>query len=233
MKFLRYTTENDAKITDEIIRCLNSKRRVEENDNWRVLSEINWLLDACNERYLSLETPYDFSQISKKEYFLAKCKFLHFLKFTILSVVTNPEWYERNRESLDYNVDVYLQYYLLNELYWKLYKRAELQAYRASYEEERQYIPKKHRNKPSFAKLRANKTNAILSTSKRVNAANILTDEIHKKACELNDCGVAIHNVASRLANYYIHLSERQIRRHLRRSGFSKVSPIKIKKRKL
>lgn len=226
MKFLPYSKENDKKITSDIIgyfASINKRHLIE----WNV----------------EIETPLWFSSASKKEYFIAKLRFLHFLKFSDLAEITNPEWYERNnklpwnKRRFHHTEDYYnivggldSSIATLRETYHRLYERNWVLDLRKRQKKRIKRQSKNNRKQPSLKKLHAAKASAAISTKIRLNKANELKEQIHKKACELLEKGKPNHTIASVLAKNYFHLSERQIRRHLLNASFKKTDAIKIKK---
>ena len=227
MKFLPYSKENDEKITSDIIGCFASINK--------------WYLGGW---HLEIETPFWFSSASKKEYFIAKLRFLHFLKFSDLAEITNPEWYERNKQlawkeqyRISHNEDYYhiaggvdSNVATLREAYNRLCERNWLLKLRKRQKKRIKRQAKNNRKQPSLKKLHAAKASAAISTKIRSDIANKLTVEIYKKSCELAGKNVPLHNIAATLANEHFNLSERQIRRHLLKSSFKKIDTIKIKK---
>lgn len=221
MKFLTYSIENDKITTDEIIYYIEKIKASDFNNSY--LSEDIVLLLEMYEMYYNgyfLKTPYHFSRISKKEFFIAKCKFLHLLKYSRLSEITNQDWYKLNEELLrrrwyEENNNIYSEAVTLEELYDELWQRTELLELRKKQQRKIKRIAKKDRTPPSLSRLLSAKINANKSVDMRIDKANELSNTIYDKACELLENGTAKHNVASILANKYFHLSERQIRRHL------------------
>ncbi len=229
MKFLPYSKENDEKITSDIIGCFASIKKL-----------------YLGEWHLEIETPFWFSSASKKEYFIAKSRFLHFLKFSDLAEITNSEWYERNSKlpwKEQYRFHHTEDYYhiaggigsnvaTLREEYRRLYERNWLLKLRKRQKRRVKRQAKNSRKQPSLNKLYAAKASAAISTKIRSDIANKLTVEIYKKACELAEKSVPLHNIVATLANKHFNLSERQIRRHLLKSGFRKSLSCKSKKAK-